>query len=258
MTIDAGNTIRTATALKVTPNPLTVRDWVGSAGGALDRDYYRFSLTERSSFNLTLDGLSADADVRLIRDANNNGRVDSSEVTASSIRSGNLSESISFTLDAGTYFIQVFPYTSTQNTYYNLRVSADPIIGVPIDSAGNSLSGARDITVDSTFRTYSDWVGPQDTNDYYRFSVANSRDFNMVLHNVTQNLGFQLISDRNTNGIVDNGEVLGVGVRDADTIEFPGADLTAGTYYVRVFSSGTNASSYDLSLFATPFGSPAP
>nr|NCR41698.1 peptidase S8 [Microcystis aeruginosa W13-11] len=47
-----------------------------------------------------------------------------------------------------------------------------------VDLAGNTLATARAITVGSTTTTYTDWVGSTDTNDYYRFSLANSGNFN--------------------------------------------------------------------------------
>lgn len=89
-------------------------------------DYYRFSLQGRSSFNLALNGLQADLDVQLIRDANNNGVVDPGEAIAQSILGGSKPESISTTLDPNTYYIRVYAYGDTISPY-NLSVSATPI-----------------------------------------------------------------------------------------------------------------------------------
>ncbi|MCT7959123.1 PPC domain-containing protein [Laspinema sp. D1] len=88
------------------------------------RDHYRFNLTSPSSFNLTLDGLTANADVLLYEDINNNGLIDSGESIDSSQFSGTSSESISRNLSSGNYFIVV---TGDQgNTSYNLKISATP------------------------------------------------------------------------------------------------------------------------------------
>lgn len=119
----AGNTLGTARELNINSSSQTFTDWVGS----LDtKDYYRFSLSGRSSFNLALNNLSADANVQLIQDRNNNGSVDNNEVIASSTQSGTSAESIKTTLDAGTYHIQVYQGLKTANTNYSLTVSANP------------------------------------------------------------------------------------------------------------------------------------
>lgn len=59
----AGNTLGTARELNIAPTTQTFTDWVGSLDA---NDYYRFSLSSRSSFNLSLNGLAADADVQLL------------------------------------------------------------------------------------------------------------------------------------------------------------------------------------------------
>ncbi len=89
------------------------------------RDYYRFNLNSPSSFNLTLDGLTADADVILYEDTNNNGLIDSGEdIYTDSRRGGTNSESISRNLPSGNYFLVV--RGDEANTSYNLQISATP------------------------------------------------------------------------------------------------------------------------------------
>jgi hypothetical protein len=101
----AGSTLGTARELNITPSSQTFTDWVGS----LDtNDYYRFSLSGRSSFYLSVDNLSANADVQLL---NSSGMV-----VASSTSSGTNAESISSNLDADTYYIRVFPYGNANTT----------------------------------------------------------------------------------------------------------------------------------------------
>ncbi len=123
---NAGNTLSTAKSLNITNTTQTLTDWVGSTD---INDYYRFSLNGRSSLNLTLNGLSADANVRMIRDSNSNGVVDTSEIITGSYLSGTQTESINATLDSGAYFIQV--YSATGSTSYNLGVSAKPVNVAP-------------------------------------------------------------------------------------------------------------------------------
>ena len=72
-------------------------------------DYYSLQLTNRSKFNLVLNDLSDNADVKLL---NNSG----SEI-ASSSSGGTNNEQINLILDTGTYFIQVHQVDDTEISY---------------------------------------------------------------------------------------------------------------------------------------------
>lgn len=79
-------------------------------------DVFHFSLDTSSDFELSLTGLSGDADVQLIQDTNSNGIVDLDlgEVIGSSTSAGSTSESISAFLNAGdNYFVQVYQYNGS-------------------------------------------------------------------------------------------------------------------------------------------------
>jgi hypothetical protein len=93
----------------------------GSVGDSNTADLYYFTLGPGDHLNgIRLSGLSADADIRLIRDSNNNRIVDADEVIGSSTNGGNTEEWISGTqLQIGpTYLLQVYQYSS--NTNYQL------------------------------------------------------------------------------------------------------------------------------------------
>jgi pimeloyl-ACP methyl ester carboxylesterase len=100
----------------------TANDFIGSVDS---NDYYRFTLNNRSTLNLTLNNLSADADLQLIQDFNNNGVVDSGEVISGSYNSSSITDSISRILEAGTYFVRTYQGVSTANTNYSLNFLAD-------------------------------------------------------------------------------------------------------------------------------------
>ncbi|MBW4471648.1 MAG: tandem-95 repeat protein, partial [Stenomitos rutilans HA7619-LM2] len=85
-------------------------------------DYYRFTLSHRSSFNLSLNNLSADANVALLSSTGSVLSVNG--VLQSSSNTGNLAESINTTLDVGTYYIRVAPGASANTASYSLNVSA--------------------------------------------------------------------------------------------------------------------------------------
>jgi hypothetical protein len=87
-------------------------------------DTFRFGINSFRTVNLTLSGLQADADLRLIRDTNNNGVVDAGEVIARSTLGGTSSENISAFLSPGNnYFAQVYLFPSSGNTSYSLTIS---------------------------------------------------------------------------------------------------------------------------------------
>jgi len=89
------------------------------------KDYYRFSLNSLRTFTLSLNGLSADADVDLYQDSNDNGVIDSNDSTiARGSNSGTSSESITRNLGIGNYFVLVAQGGANSNTNYNLTLSA--------------------------------------------------------------------------------------------------------------------------------------
>ena len=239
----AGNTLSTARDLgTLSSSNTTYSDWLGSAD---TNDFYRFSITNTSDLSLVLNGLSADADLRLIRDTNNNGLVDSGEVLQGSYGTGTAAESINVNnLAAGTYYVQVYPYSGSTN--YNLRLSAIP-------DPGNTLSTANNIgTLGFTAQTYSNSIGGTDTNDYYRFILSETRNLSLVLDGLSADANLQLIRDANNNGVIDAGELLQSSALTgtaADSITLN--NLAAGAYFARVYPlSGTT--NYNLTFAAAP------
>ncbi len=111
----------------------------------------------------------------------------------------------------------------------------------PVDNAGNTPSAARAITVGSSSTSYTDWVGSTDTNDYYRFSLANSGNFNLNLTGMTADADVQLLNS--------SGSLIASSTNDGTASESITGQLSAGTYYIRVYpySGDTN---YNLSVSA--------
>jgi len=112
-------------ASNLLPNEVQVGNLSGdrtlhnTVGNTDTSDVYAFSLGFYEGVNISLTGLSADADIRLIRDTNNNRRVDAGEVLRTSARPGALSDVISNFDLSGNYYLQVYQYTG--NTNYNLN-----------------------------------------------------------------------------------------------------------------------------------------
>lgn len=110
---DPGDTVETALDIGSLNGNRTFNEFVGSTDLS---DYYRFSVDSTRNFNLSLSGLGGDVDVRLLNDRR--------EILQNSANSGNTAESISRNLEAGTYFVRIYPYTRFVNTNYTLSLAA--------------------------------------------------------------------------------------------------------------------------------------
>jgi Clostripain family/Bacterial pre-peptidase C-terminal domain len=134
--LDDSNMSR-ATNLHLLSGTNTISDSIGkmktSSHGMLNaakyrdtQDFYRFNLTKTSNFSLSLSGLSADANVEMIKDFNLNKSINDGEVIASSSASGTVPGSISILgLEAGDYFVRVTPFGDAA-TNYTLSLTATP------------------------------------------------------------------------------------------------------------------------------------
>ncbi|MCD8489321.1 MAG: S8 family serine peptidase, partial [Desertifilum sp.] len=130
----------------------------GDSIGNLDRyDYYSFTLDRSQYVNLKLDGLSADANLALIQDINNNGQIDPGEVLRSSRNLGTTSESITQFLNPGKYYIQVSAGIGNARTLYNLNLRS--WLSVQPDNGPQPINGRQPVTpkIDSVY--FSDVTG---------------------------------------------------------------------------------------------------
>lgn len=110
----AGNSLSQARNVRIAATPKTFKDFIGGR----DRDYYRLRAASLSQFSLQLDGLTANANVALL---NNRG-----QTLNQSTKAGTRAESIQAVLEAGTYYVVVYPRRPRNNTNYNLTLSATP------------------------------------------------------------------------------------------------------------------------------------
>jgi serine protease len=235
-----GNTLGTAAQLGVLAGQQVVRDSVSTGNPS---DFYSVRLDATSSLNLSLSGLSADANLYLIRDFNNNGLIDSGEILDRSELSGTRNETINRSnLTAGNYFIGVGYNSGASFTNYTLTLTAD--------SAGQTYSTARNIGVLNGSRSFSDYVGDGDPIDYYRFRLNEANTVRLDLTGLSADADLYLVQDRNGNGIYDAADDIDSSTRSgtaSDSIQY---NLAAGTYFVRVeqYEGNTN---YTLNLSAS-------
>ncbi|PPJ64318.1 pre-peptidase C-terminal domain-containing protein [Cuspidothrix issatschenkoi] len=223
---NAGNILATARAVGTLTATRSFSDWVGSTD---TNDYYSFSVGTPSNWSLSLTGLSANADVQLLNS--------SGSVITTSQNGGTTSESIARQLSAGTYYLRV--YQSSGNTNYSLSLNAT---ATPVDNAGNTLATARAVGALTATRSFSDWVGSTDTNDYYSFNVGTQSNFSLSLTGLSADADVQLLSS--------SGGVISGSYNWNSSSESITRQLSAGTYYVRVYQYSGNTN-YSLSLNAT-------
>lgn len=158
MAIDrAGNRIGRAKAIALAEVNRSYQDWVGKG----DRDdFYQFRLHQRSSVQLSLSGLQANADLALLS---------GSKVVRRSLRSGRQAETIRETLPAGTYYVRVNQQTG--NTRYTLSTIAVPVRPMPAErpfspvqnvplGVSADLPATFDIQFDYRFDT-AGWFTPE-------------------------------------------------------------------------------------------------
>jgi hypothetical protein len=201
-------------------------------------DRYRFTLSSTSDLNLTLGGLSQDADLYLGRDSNNNGSIDAGEQIAFSDRAFHLSETIrQISLIAGNYVAEVRQFNTNSNadTHYRLGLVATPINAL---SSTIDLSGAiRSITAPD-IRLASDAGQAQVlvSNRGTGFASGNVRVNFYASTNQTYDSNDELLASQTIN--------LNIGSGQSQLVNFTfGAPtgVAPGSYYVMARIDPTNA-----------------
>jgi trimeric autotransporter adhesin len=242
----AGNTFPTAKDIGILSGTRVFQDFVGGDSIdtiAIDRnDFYRFSLSDVRNFQLSLNGLAANAEVKLF-DA---GR----QLIASSNNSSSNPEALSRVLSAGTYYIRVFAFGAFEvyseppiefnETNYRLTLRADPVV----DGAGNTPATAKNIGVLSGTRIFQELVSPTDIHDYYRFSISQNSNFNLSLTGLN--------ADANVRIFNATGQAIAYSTSTGVNSEFINRALAPGIYYANIYNAST-FSNYKLTLSAVPF-----
>lgn len=265
----AGNTPTTAKALGVLGASQSFDDFVGD--GSLDfnargdpilgaddvDDFYRFTLGDRGpyAFFASTSALTGNADLQLIRDEDNDPlSTDDDVVLASSSLPGTASDIIIKSLDKpGTYFLRVFRpgNGTTGSASYHLAMQA-----ATNDTAGNTLSTARPFGgLTSTAINYSEFVGVIDRDDFYSFSVPAAGILGFTFNTPTPKVHVEVVQNVDGDNVVDAGEVL---FNSANSLTGAPMKLSlpaAGTYFIHVVTTDTDAQ-YSLALsFSTTTGS---
>ena len=236
--LDPGNTLTTALNLNSPANSVTLFN--GSLDSSDTNDYYRFALTGPRNIGLQLTGLSANLDLSLLDNTGNTLEVSGG--------SGSASEAINFvSLNSGIYFIRVAP-SGNASSDYSIYISV-----LAAQNPGNDISSAFLLnTPVSPFISVSgpplrsvirEFVGSNDTEDYYQFILTRDASFSAALTGLEANADLYL---RNS----ANGDIVTPSTQPDNGNESISTNLSAGTYFVRITGSSNNTS-YRLQLEAS-------
>ncbi|MEG4305569.1 C2 family cysteine protease [Microcoleus sp. D3_18a_C4] len=229
-----------ATALGSVPGGANLQGAVSDEDYA---DFFQFQVTETSIVNFGLSGLSADADLALYQDLNDDGELGGDEIISSSAKSGAANETIeNVTLDPGKYFLSVEAYEG--NTNYSLSLAGVAGTVAP-DRAGDRPSTARLLSPDGEVELH-DYVGGTDAVDAYRLEVLNAGYLDLFTDYQEADLNLTVWSDRNSNNQLDADEIFAQG-----TNEIQEDNINPGTYYVNVTAPGA-ATPYKIAAISEP------
>ena len=229
------NTLNTAQNLGSLSGTMSLTGQVGSTDTT---DFYKVSITS-NRLNISLTGLAADADLRLIQDINNNGVVDYGEILASSSRSGLQDDTINVSgLTAGNYFIEVRQFRG--DTGYKLRLSdayVNDLIAIETD-LGN-LSGTK---------VFSGRIDNKNTADIYKFTATTANNISISLTGLSADADVRLIRDTNNNGLLDSSDTVVSSTNFGSTAEMIKGAIPGLTYFVQVNQFGDSSTNYHLGI----------
>lgn len=240
---DPGNTLPVASDLGIFSGTRSVREYVGT----LDlTDVYRFTLNDLTNLQITATVPTTPVKVQLVRDANNNGLLDTGEVFASREGSGLTTPAkLNEDLPVGTYFITVEPrFGANFATAYEMTLVGTPYGGNGLPDPGNTIPAARNLGVLPGTTSLKEYVGELDSFDFYKFTLNSAANLQASLTtSMDKDIDVLLIQDTNNNGLIDSNETIRSGI-DGLT-----QNLQAGTYFLSLKSRFSGFSTnYGLNL----------
>ncbi|HEX4797229.1 MAG TPA: PPC domain-containing protein [Humisphaera sp.] len=219
---NAGNTLALARNIGALSGTQAFNDFVGSVD---TNDYYKFTLANKSNVTLNLSGLSGNADLQLLNSTGGS--------LATSAKTGTTADIITKTLDVGTYYARVYPISGA-STNYSLTMT-----GTLYDGAGGTLATALNTGALIGTKTYKDFVGTVDTDDYYAFTLPASANITAGISGLGDNADIELLDS--------NGVLISNSINTGITADKISKTLGAGKYYVHVLSASP-ATNYLLTL----------
>ncbi len=267
----AGGSPGTALNLGLLDESETVRDAVNDGRS---QNFYQFQINRTSDVYITLEGLSADTILQLVRDNNGNGIFDPGEVVETIAnpkepvdidRNGeiDLAEFLAWlegsdqdipypeaiiaeNLFPGNYFVQVAQVG--QQTGYTLKLDAIPA-PVPAGGAGNKNPiswGSLGNLNKNANPEVTDFIGYGNPYDLYDFLLEETGEVSLRLEGINAKADLILIHDINEDGAFSGREIIKFPSAEASADQTLNRVLARGTYYVGV-AKGKPETAYRLS-----------
>jgi Bacterial pre-peptidase C-terminal domain len=153
----------------------------GQVSATKSSNFYRFSTNQSGVFTADLTGLTGDADVRLVKDANNNGTIDRGEVLAWQWERGTGSESIRKFVGAGNYLLQVMSYNNqtanyTVSTNFTNSTSDDKQFSIRLNY-GTGLGSISDSVREAIAQAAKVW---ENVISHSSFNGAHTLDVDVI------------------------------------------------------------------------------
>lgn len=225
----AGNTQNEARRINISSQGRVYSEQIG---GTDPVDFFSFSLGAKNEFALSLDGLSANADLEL-QDING-------KVVLSSKNQGIVAESIKGVLEAGAYRIKVSSADGI-NTAYNMNASIKPLLKGITTSGSDKLNELFDAE-SKPLINMDDFRQPVRLGGNPRFEGVNGSGLSTVIIDTGINLNHPFFGpDRNRDGISD---------RIVYSFDFAGDDPDADDTH----GHGTNVASIAVGFGIEPSG----
>jgi hypothetical protein len=235
----AGATSATAQALgTLTTVPVTLSGWVGPIEAS---GWYSFTLAGTTTVTLQLSAwvgmVGGSAGLSLLDSA----ATQIASTTAVATGAGSLVRSLA----AGHYYVRVTQPSASVSASYTLSLTMDqPVTGTAGgNGAGNTLATALDIgTPGAAGQSFTGWVGPGETDDIYRFTLAAPALVQLGVSGLSAGAMLNLQGG--------TGQMITSTAGSATANACLNRVLAAGTYYIDV--AGTAATGTLLSVATTP------
>ena len=206
---------------------------------------------EMGSLRATLSGLSANADIRLVRDSDGDEFARVGEAIVYSTNTSTNNEYISLDgLGRGIYYLQVWTHSGTTPFRLNLNVTEGTR---DFESESNNSLETAD-TIDGDYKVNLN--GPRffrgalnsttDTVDYWRFKVDSPSQFKATLSGLSSDANLELL-DAGGRPLFSSNQP-GVFV---DTVQ--SYRLDTGTYFLKITKAGAGTTPYNLDAIAVPY-----
>lgn len=238
----AGNTLATANNIG---NLFGRTEFVDAVSSFDPNDIYKFSMTAQGTITASFPstGSGSDPDLQLIQDADGDGAIDSRDILVSGTHLSQGGVSLSRTVPAGTYYLNVKWVAQTPT--YDLTLTADTAGGSPRQARSMGLSGDAAET--------QEFVGPGDAADFYALSIPSPLQLNILFTALVGDpVVLSVIGDANGNNVIDPGETLlqKTIATSADLRQTVNVVTHGETVFVKVAPAGANGTNYGI-LFAT-------